>query len=169
MICLLCVCRLGRANFFFFFNKVQFTCNIILASGVQGFLCGSADEESACNVGDLGLIPGLGRSPGEGKGYPLHYFGLENSRDCIIHVVVKSQTQLSDFHFQVYNIVIQYFYSLCIYNIINYILCGIHYILVTYLFCNLLFVPFNPFHLFASSSDPPSSGKCQLVLCICEG
>ena len=44
-----------------------------------GFPCGSAGKESACNVGDLGLIPLLGRSPGEGKGYPLHYSGLENS------------------------------------------------------------------------------------------
>ena len=43
---------------------------------------GSAGKESACNVGDLGLIPGLGRSPGEGKGYPLQYSGLENSMDC---------------------------------------------------------------------------------------
>ena len=47
----------------------------------------------------LGLIPGLGRSPGEGKGYPLQYFGLENSMDCIVHGVLKSRTQLSDFHF----------------------------------------------------------------------
>ena len=44
-----------------------------------GFPCGSAGKESAYNVGDLGLIPGLGRSPGEGKGYPLQYSGLENS------------------------------------------------------------------------------------------
>ena len=44
-------------------------------------------------------IPGLGRSPGEGKGYPLQYFGLENSMDCIVHGVTKSRTQLSDFHF----------------------------------------------------------------------
>ena len=44
-----------------------------------GFSCGSAAKESACNVGDLGSIPGLGRSPGEGKGYPLQYSGLENS------------------------------------------------------------------------------------------
>ena len=51
-----------------------------------GFSCGSAGEESACNVEDLGLIPGLGRSPGEGKGYPLQYSGLENSVDCIVHV-----------------------------------------------------------------------------------
>ena len=45
----------------------------------SGFPCGSAGKESSCNVGDLGLIPGLGRSPGEGKGYPLQYAGLENS------------------------------------------------------------------------------------------
>ena len=64
-----------------------------------GFACGSAGKESACNVGDLGLIPGFGRSPGEGKGYPLQYSGLENSMDCIVHGVAKSQTLLSDFHF----------------------------------------------------------------------
>ena len=46
---------------------------------LEGFTCGSAGKESACNVGDQGLIPGLGRSPGEGKGYPLQYSGLENS------------------------------------------------------------------------------------------
>ena len=45
---------------------------------------GSAGKESACNVGDLGSIPGLGRSSGEGKGYPFQYFGLENSMDCIV-------------------------------------------------------------------------------------
>ena len=44
-----------------------------------GLPCGSASKESACNVGELGLTPGLGRSPGEGKGYPLQYSGLENS------------------------------------------------------------------------------------------
>ena len=44
------------------------------------------------DVGDLGLIPGLGRSPGEGKGYPLQYSGLENSKDYIVHGVIKSQT-----------------------------------------------------------------------------
>ena len=65
----------------------------------MGFPCGSAGKESACNVGDLGSIPGLGRSPGEGNGYPLQYSGLENSMDCIVHWVTKSQTQLSDFHF----------------------------------------------------------------------
>ena len=62
----------------------------------MGFPCVSAGKESACNAGDLGSIPGLGRSPGEGKGYPLQYTGLENSMDCIVHGVTKSQTQLSD-------------------------------------------------------------------------
>ena len=73
----------------------------------EGFLgqemdlpCGSAGKESACKVGDLGSIPRLGKSPGEGKGYPLQYSGLENSVDCIVHEVTESQTQLSDFHFQ---------------------------------------------------------------------
>ena len=47
-----------------------------------GFPSGSAGKESACNAGDLGLIPGLGRSPGEGKGYPFQYSGLENPMDC---------------------------------------------------------------------------------------
>ena len=65
---------------------------------VGGFPGGFADKESACNAGDLGSIPGLGRSPGEGKGYPLHDSGLENSMDYTVHVVAKSQTQLSDFY-----------------------------------------------------------------------
>ena len=57
-----------------------------------GFPCGSAGNESDCNVGDLGSIPELGRSPGEGKGYPFQYSGLENSRDYIVHGVAKSYT-----------------------------------------------------------------------------
>ena len=61
-------------------------------------LSGSAGKEPACNVGDLCSVPGLGRSPGEGKGYPLQYSGLENSMDCIVRGVTKSETQLSDFH-----------------------------------------------------------------------
>ena len=65
---------------------------------------GSVSEESACKqavcgAGDLGLTSGLGRSPGEGKGYPLQYSGLENSMDYVVHGVTKSQTQLSDFDF----------------------------------------------------------------------
>ena len=64
-----------------------------------GFPCGSAGKESSCNAGDLGQIPGLGRSPGEGKGYPLQFSGLENSVDRIVHGVTRSQTRLSDFPF----------------------------------------------------------------------
>ena len=56
-----------------------------------------AGKESACNAGNLGLIPGLERSPGEGKGSPLQYSGLENSMDYIIHGVAKSRTWLRDF------------------------------------------------------------------------
>ena len=66
-----------------------------------GFPCGSTGKESACNVGDLGMIPRLGRSPGEGKGYPLQCSGQENSMDCIVHGVTKSRTRLSDFHFHI--------------------------------------------------------------------
>ena len=66
-------------------------------SSVLGLPFGSAGKEAACNTGDLGLISGLGRYPGEGKGYPLQYSGLGNSMDCIVCGVTKSQTQLSSF------------------------------------------------------------------------
>ena len=56
-------------------------------------------KKSTCNMGDLGLIPGLGRFPEEGKSYPLQYSGLENSKDCLVNGVTKSWTQLSNFHF----------------------------------------------------------------------
>ena len=52
-----------------------------------GFPDGSDSKESTCNAGDLGSIPGLGRSPGEGKDQPLQYSGLENSMDCKVHGV----------------------------------------------------------------------------------
>ena len=69
-----------------------------------GFPGGSDSKESACNAGDLGSVPGLGRSPGEGNGYPLQYSCLENPMDrgawrATVHGVTKSQTRLSDFHF----------------------------------------------------------------------
>ena len=54
----------------------------------MGFPGGSDSKESICNAGDLGLISGLGKSPREGNSYPLQYSGLENSMDCIDHVVV---------------------------------------------------------------------------------
>ena len=71
----------------------------------QGFSGGSDSKESACSAGDLGSIPGLGRSPGEGNGYPFQYCCLENSMDrgaqqATVHGVTKSQTQPNDYHFQ---------------------------------------------------------------------
>ena len=61
----------------------------------------SVGKESACNTGDPGLIPGSGRSAGEGIGCPFQYSGLVNSMDCLIHGgVTKSRARLSDFHFQ---------------------------------------------------------------------
>ena len=66
-----------------------------------GFVCASAGKEFACDAGDLGLIPELGRSPGEGKGYPLQYSCLKNSMDWIVLGVAKSQTWPSDFHFHI--------------------------------------------------------------------
>ena len=70
----------------------------------HSFPGGSDGEKSTCNVGNLGSIPGLGRYPGEGNGYPLQYFCLENSMgrgawQATVHVVTKSWTRLSDFHF----------------------------------------------------------------------
>jgi len=71
---------------------------------LPGFPGGSDSKASACNVGDLGLIPGLGRSPGEGNGNPLQFSCLENLMDggawwATIHGVSKSWTRLSDFTF----------------------------------------------------------------------
>ena len=66
---------------------------------------GSDGKESACSAGDLGSIPGLGRSPEEGNGYPLQYSGLENSMNCMVHGVAKSRTRLSDFHL-LYNVML---------------------------------------------------------------
>ena len=70
-------------------------------TSVGAFLCDSDSKESACNAGDLGLIPGLGCSPGEGNGNPLQYSCLENPMDrgawqATVHRVTKSQTRLSE-------------------------------------------------------------------------
>ena len=70
----------------------------------RGFPGGSDGKESTCNVGDLGSIPGLGRSPGEGNSYPFQCSGLENSMDrgawrAAVIWVAESQTRLSNFHF----------------------------------------------------------------------
>ena len=83
-------------------SRYQFRHISVPNQGV-GFPCGSAGKESTCNDGDLGSIPELGRSPGEGKGYPLQYSGLVNSMDCIVQGVTKSRTRLSDFHTFTFN------------------------------------------------------------------
>ena len=77
-------------------SEITLTCQVleVLMTPVKtdilrGFPCGSASKESACNVGELGSIPGLERSPGEGKSYPLQYSGLENSMDCIVQGLQK--------------------------------------------------------------------------------
>ena len=70
-----------------------------LPSLVAQLVKNPASKESTYDAGDLGSISGLGRFPGEGKGYLLQYSGLEKSMDCIVHGVTKSWTRLSDFHF----------------------------------------------------------------------
>ena len=67
-------------------------------SSILGHPRGSAGKEATHSVGALGSIPGSGRSPGEGRGSPPQYSGLENPMDCRVHGVTKSQTRLSDFH-----------------------------------------------------------------------
>ena len=74
-------------------------CHLIGLPWYQGFPGSSDGKESACNARDSSLIPGLGRSPGEGNGHPLQYSGLENFMDYTVHGVTKSQTRLSDLHF----------------------------------------------------------------------
>ena len=90
-------CR--RLRFNPWVGKILWRRDRIPTSVFLGFPCVSAGKGSACIEGDLGSIPGLGRSPGEGNGYPLQYSGLENSMDCIVHGVAKSRTRLSNFHF----------------------------------------------------------------------
>ena len=86
-------CTVGR-----FFTNRAITVTLMYVQR-RGFTGGSDGKESVCNVGDPGSIPGVGISPGEGDGYPLQYSGLENSMDCVVHGVAKSQTRLSNFQF----------------------------------------------------------------------
>ena len=79
-------------RFNFWLGKIPWRRDRLPTPVFLGFSGGLAGKESACNLGDPGSIPGLGRSPGEGKGYPLQYSGLENSMDCIVHGVAKSWT-----------------------------------------------------------------------------
>ena len=93
-------CNAGERSWFIsWVRKIHWRRDWLPTPVFLGFLFGSAGKESTCNAGDLGSILGLGRSPGEGKGYPLQYSGLENSMNCIVHRVAKSWRQLSNFHF----------------------------------------------------------------------
>jgi len=73
-------------------GKIHWRRNRLPTPVFYDFPCGSAGKESTCNAGYLGSIPGLGRFPGEGKGCPFQYSGLENSMDCIVHEFAKSPT-----------------------------------------------------------------------------
>ena len=92
---------LNYFTYIFTYMLVIYYCDTIIKwlSSILGFPGGSAGKESACNAGDLGLIPRLGKSPGGGKGHPLQYSGLEYSMYCVVHGVTKIQTWLSNFHF----------------------------------------------------------------------
>ena len=93
-------------------SVANFPCPCVGKWGLPG---GLVSNEYVCNVGDLCLIPGLGRAPGEGNGYPLQYSGLENSMErggdgqAISRGVAKSQTRLSDFHMCVYMCIFVFF------------------------------------------------------------
>ena len=76
--------------------KKLFISLIVASFFLMDFPCSSAGKESACNVGDLGSIPGLGRSPGEGKGYPLQYSGLENSMDCMYSPWGRKESDMTE-------------------------------------------------------------------------
>ena len=96
-----CCCLIFFSNYQVIFSIIcltkllhfNFKSTLLIAlKSFKGFPCGSAHKDSTCNAGHLGSIPGLGRSPGEGKVYPLQYSGLENSMDCIVQRVTKSRT-----------------------------------------------------------------------------
>ena len=92
-------CNAGKPWFNAWVGKIHWRRrDRLLTPVLLGFPGGSAGKEFACNAGDLGSIPGLRRSLGEGNSYPLQHSGLESSMDCIAHGVTKSQTRLSNFH-----------------------------------------------------------------------
>ena len=93
------VCKVGKESVFnSWVGKTHWRKDRLPTPVFLGFPCGSAGKEFACNVGGLDSMPGLGRSPGEGKGYPLQYSALENSMDYMADGVAKSRTHLSHFH-----------------------------------------------------------------------
>ena len=101
-ICLQC----RRPRFNSWIGKIHWRRNRLLTPIFLGFLCGSAGKESTCNMGDLGSIPGLGRSSGERQSYPLQYSGLENLMDCIVNGVTElDMTKQLSLHFTSYTLV----------------------------------------------------------------
>ena len=78
--------------FYFWIRKIRWRRNRLPTPVFLGFPCGSTGKESACNEGDWSSIPGLGRYPWRGKGYPLQYSGLENSMDCIVHRLYRKES-----------------------------------------------------------------------------
>ena len=94
-----CQDTLTSANFLSLAQNSLLNYRLVRLYALPSFPCGSAGKESTCDARDVGSISGWGRIPGEGKGYPLQYSGLENAMDCINYEVTKSRTGLSDFHF----------------------------------------------------------------------
>ena len=92
---------LGNVYYPPLFRTALLRYNLYYIIPYKGFPGSSAGKESTCNARDLDLIPRLGRSSGEGKGYSVQYWSLENSMDCIIHGVPKSQTRLTTLFFHV--------------------------------------------------------------------
>ena len=80
-------------------KELLFSPQFAIAPKIYALPINSDGKESTCNAGDPGLLPGLRRSPGDEKGYPLQDSGLENSMDYTVHGITKSQTQPSNFYF----------------------------------------------------------------------
>jgi len=116
------LCNVEMWPYCFFFSLWR------ILSISRGFPCGSAGKKSTCNVGDLGLIPGLGRSPGKGKGYPLQYSGLETCMNCILHGITESDTTewLSHTHTHTHTLPLKCPFQFPLVECIEIILAGIY-------------------------------------------
>ena len=97
-------CNAGDPQFNSWVRKIHWRRDRLPTPVFLGFPGGSAGKESTSNAGDVGSISGLGRYPGERKGYPFQYSALENSMDCIVHRVTKSHTWQSHIHFHFYTL-----------------------------------------------------------------
>ena len=124
-----------------------------LCQSLWGFSGGSHGEESTCKAGDLGSIPGLGRSPGEGNGNSLQSSCLENRMDsrgwqATVHGVAKSQTRLSHFHLSVPQVILHN----ALYVSLNVpCLCWLWLVTCVYLLSTLRIKSFSYFCLFHNS------------------